>query len=185
MDAITALTTRTSCPRLDAPGPSAEQLEVLLSAAIRAPDHGVLRPWRFIVLQGDERHALGNIMVAELLRKQPEADQKAQDSAFAKALRAPTMVVAIAETVENHKVPIWEQVLAVGAAVQNMMLAAHAMGLGAMWRTGDLANSAEAKAALGFAEKDQVVAFLYLGTPAGPARSIPAETASSFLRQIP
>ena len=83
MDAITALTTRTSCPRLSGPGPSDEQIEVLLSSAIRAPDHGVLRPWRFIVLQGDERHPLGNIMVAELLRKQPDADQKAQDSAFA------------------------------------------------------------------------------------------------------
>ena len=125
MDTLTALTTRVSAPRLEAPGPSDEQLDMLLRAAIRAPDHGLLRPWRFIVLQGRQRERLGDIMVAHLLEEQPDADNRARDIARSKALRAPTIIVAVAEVTEGHKIPVWEQVLAVGASVQNMMLAAY------------------------------------------------------------
>ena len=78
MDTITALTTRVSSPRLDQPGPSDEQLDLLLRAAIRAPDHGLLRPWRFIVLEGEQRERLGDIMEAQLLEEQPEADTRSR-----------------------------------------------------------------------------------------------------------
>ena len=93
--------------------------------------------------------------------------------------------MAVAEVTENHKVPVWEQVLAVGAAVQNIMVAAHALGLGAMWRTGDLANDPSVKAKLGFAAKDQVVGFIYLGTPATPPKRLPDESPEQFLRELP
>ena len=79
----------------------------------------------------------------------------------------------------------WEQVLAVGAAVQNIMVAAHALGIGAMWRTGDLANDETVKARLGFADKDQVVGFVYLGTPAGALKNLPDEQPETFLRELP
>lgn len=88
MDTITALTTRVSSPRLDQPGPSDEQLDLLLRAAIRAPDHGLLRPWRFIVLEGEQRERLGDIMEAQLLEEQPEADKRSREIARNKALRA-------------------------------------------------------------------------------------------------
>ncbi|EKF74916.1 nitroreductase family protein [Alcanivorax hongdengensis A-11-3] len=185
MDALTALTTRVSSPRLEAPGPSGEDIEQLLQAAIRAPDHGILRPWRFLVLQGEARHKLGDIMVEQLLAKQPDADERSREAMRGKALRAPTLIIAVAEITEGHKVPAWEQILAVGAAVQNMMVAAHAMGIGAMWRTGDMANSELAKARLGFAAKDQVVAYLYLGTPSGPGKPLPAENPADYLRDLP
>ncbi|QJX03191.1 nitroreductase [Alcanivorax sp. IO_7] len=185
MDTLTALTQRVSVPRLTDPGPSDDQLRRLLEAAIRAPDHGMLRPWRFIVLRGEERQRLADIMEWRLLKRQPDADQGARDNIRGKALRAPVIIVAVAEVTENHKVPVWEQVLAVGAAVQNIMIAAHAMDLGAMWRTGDLANDESVKARLGFADKDQVVGFVYLGTPAAPSKSLPDETPDVFLRELP
>ena len=118
MDTLTALNTRVSVARLTEPGPSADQVRQLLAAAIRAPDHGMLRPWRFLVLEGEERERLGDIMEWRLLRRQPEADQCARDNIRNKALRAPTIIVAVAEITEGHKVPAWEQVLAVGAAVR-------------------------------------------------------------------
>ena len=185
MDTLTALTTRVSAPRLEAPGPSDEQLDMLLRAAIRAPDHGLLRPWRFIVLQGRQRERLGDIMVAHLLEEQPDADNRARDIARSKALRAPTIIVAVAEVTEGHKVPVWEQVLAVGASVQNMMLAAYEQGIGAMWRTGAMANSTLAKEKLGFAAKDQVVAYLYLGKPVGSLKSLPGDSPADFIRELP
>ncbi|MAX55212.1 MAG: nitroreductase [Alcanivoracaceae bacterium] len=185
MDTLTALTTRVSCPRLAEPGPSDEQLDLLLRSAIRAPDHGLLRPWRFIVLEGDQRERLGDIMEAQLLEEQPEADSRTREIARNKALRAPTIIVVVADITENHKIPAWEQMLAVGAAVQNMMLAAYEMGIGAMWRTGAMANSNLAKSMLGFAAKDQVIAYLYLGTPAIGLKSLPDDTPADYLRQLP
>lgn len=185
MDALTALITRVSSPGLDVPGPTQEQLETLLQAAIRAPDHGLLRPWRFLVLEGEDRQRLSDIMEEQLLAQRPDANAMSREKARSKALRAPTIIVAGADITEDHKIPVWEQVVAVGAAVQNMMLAAHAMGMGAMWRTGDLADDNDAKARLGFAPKDQVVAFLYLGTPVGYAKPLPQEEPDRYRLSLP
>ncbi|ASK33542.1 nitroreductase family protein [Alloalcanivorax mobilis] len=185
MDTLTALRTRVSVPRLTEPGPDREQLRQLLAAAIRAPDHGLLRPWRFIVLQDEQRQGLADIMEQQALARQPDADRCALDSARGKALRAPTVIIAVAEITEGHKVPAWEQVLAVGAAVQNMMVAAHALGIGAMWRTGAMADDPAVKQRLGFTDKDQVVAFLYLGTPAGAIKSLPEQNIADYLRDLP
>lgn len=185
MDTLTALTTRVSMPRLTEPGPSPEQVRQLLEAALRAPDHGWLRPWRFIVLEGEQREGLADIMEQQARARWPEADRAALEHARGKALRAPTVIIAVAEITEHHKVPAWEQVVAVGAAVQNMMVAAHALGIGAMWRTGALANEAAVKLRLGFADKDQVVAFLYLGTPVIPPKPLPDEQVATYLRDLP
>lgn len=185
MNTLTALSHRVSMPRLTEPGPTPDQLRQLLAAAIRAPDHGMLRPWRFIVLEGEARERLGDIIEWRFLKRQPGASQSARDYQRGKAQRAPTIIVAVAEVTEHHKVPVWEQVLAVGAAVQNIMVAAYAMGLGAMWRTGDLANDPDVKEKLGFAAKDQVVGFVYLGTSAIAPKSLPDETPEQFLRQLP
>lgn len=166
MDAITALTTRASVPRLTEPGPDAAQLDTLLRCAVRAPDHGLLRPWRFLVFSGQERRRLAEILVDATLEDQPELDQAAREKLAAKVYRAPMVMVVVAETQPEHRIPVLEQILAVGAAVQNIMVAAHALGIGAMWRTGALASHPLVKQRLGFAEKDEIVAMLYLGTPA-------------------
>jgi nitroreductase len=170
-----AIGLRASAARLTEPGPSREQLNVILNAATRAPDHGRLSPWRFIIVVGDGRRTLGEAMAAALRERDPEAKEAALDVARGKPMRAPT-IVAVAAAVRNHaKVPEIEQVLAVGAAVQNMLLTAFSLGIGAMWKTGAAAYSTHVKKALGLAPGDHIVALLYLGTPVATGAARPAD----------
>lgn len=171
MDILTAIETRASSPRLGEPAPSRADLERILLAGAKAPDHGRIAPWRFVVLEGDRRHVLGEAMAALLKRTSPDKSDADLQSERTKALRAPTIVVAAAHADKTHKVPEIEQILAVAAAVQNMFLAANALGYGAMWKTGSAAYDASVKSALGLEASDQIVAFLYLGTP--PAKAPP------------
>jgi nitroreductase len=165
MDVAEAIRSRASAPRLSAPGPSPEQLETILRAATRAPDHGRLSPWRFLVLEGDSRKRLGEAMAAVAREKDPAASAGKLESEAAKALRAPTIVVVSALVQAHPKVPEIEQLLAVGAAVQNMLLTCQALGIGAMWKTGAAAYSGSVNRALGLEPGEKIVAFLYLGTP--------------------
>lgn len=173
MNVVDAILARASCPRLAAPGPDDARLHRLLDCALRAPDHGLLRPWRFLVFQGDARHALGRMFVAAA----GESDERAREKLATAPLRAPLVIACVARIVEgNPKVPPVEQVASVAAGIQNMQLAAEAMGYGAMWRSGDIARNARLKVLLGLKESDEIVGFLYVGTPAGerPARPLPA-----------
>lgn len=185
MDAITALHTRLSTPRLADPGPSQDDLACLLRAAMRAPDHGILRPWRFFIVEGDQRQVLGEIFVAAQLEDDPETPTAVLEKVRNNPLRAPLVMIVVAETDPDNRVPVIEQVLAVAAATQNMMIAAHAKGIGAMWRTGRMASHGLVKERLGFAEKDEIVAYLYLGTPTGSRKALPDESYESYLRELP
>lgn len=173
MDLLTAIDSRSSSLKLVAPGPSREHLERILSAGARAPDHGKLGPWRFVVMEGDGRNVLANAMMASLKRRVPTCTDAQLEIERQKPLRAPTIVAVAAHLTRGHKVPVGEQVQAVAAAVQNMFLAAHALGYGAMWKTGEAARDASINRALGFEDDDEIVAFLYLGTngAAGPVRA--------------
>lgn len=186
MDAITALHTRLSIPRLTAPAPTAEQIDQLLRAALRAPDHGILRPWRFMLLEDAQRERLGEIFVEAQLQDDPDSEPAVLDKVRGNPLRAPCVLVVVAETDPANRVPVVDQVMAVAAATQNMMLAAHALGLGAMWRTGRMAEHPLVKQRLGFAEKDEIVAYLYLGTPApGSRKLLPDDSPAPYLRELP
>jgi nitroreductase len=167
MEALEALSTRRSPAKLFDPAPDAEQLQSILATGMRAPDHGRLRPWRFIVLRGAARERFGELMAQTLQSRAPTVPADVLAREKQKPLRAPLIVVVAASLVEGHKIPIIEQVLAAGAATQNIMVAAHAMGFGAMWRTGDAAYDTQVKEALGLAPSDAIVGFLYLGTPSG------------------
>jgi nitroreductase len=172
MNLFTAIDTRSSAIKLIAPGPSREHLERIMLAGARAPDHGKLAPWRFAVLEGDARTVLANASAEFLLASEPHATEAQLARERDKPLRAPTIVVVAAHITRGHKVPEQEQVQAVAAAAQNMFLAAHALGYGAMWKTGEAASALQVKRALGFDADDEIVAFLYLGTNAlaGPVR---------------
>jgi nitroreductase len=184
MDAIEALTQRRSPPKLVDPAPDDAQIEAILAAAIRAPDHGRLRPWRFLILRGPARERLGTVLADALKARMPEMPADAIERERQKPLRAPLMVVVAASLVEGHKIPVIEQMLAAGAATQNLVLAAHAMGFGAMWRTGDPAYDARVKAALGLAPTDAIVGFIYLGTAAGRPAIPPNEPGvKDFVRE--
>jgi nitroreductase len=171
MQAIDTLLKRRSAKTLTEPAPDESALELLLECAARAPDHGRLRPWRFIVIRGAARERLGELMADQLQRKLPAASAETLQRERQKALRAPLIVVVAAVCNGETRIPAVEQILAVGAAAQNMMLAATALGFGAMWKTGDAAYDDTVKVALGLAASAAIVGFLYLGTP--PADGVP------------
>lgn len=165
MDALDALLNRVSVPRLREPAPDAAQRELLFRAALRAPDHGQLRPWRFLTIEGTGRERLGELFAQALAVGAADVGEEALAKARAMPLRAPLLVVVVARVQEHFKVPPQEQVIAAGCAAHAILLAAHAQGIGAVWRTGELAYNARVAAGLGLAAGEQIVAFLYLGTP--------------------
>jgi len=173
MELLAGIESRTSALKLGDPAPTREHLERIIGAGIRAPDHGRLRPWRFVVLEGEARGRLGDAMAAKLRAKMPDATPDQLDGERRKALRAPLIVVVAAHTTPG-KIPEIEQVLAVGAAAQNMMLAAHALGYGAMWKTGGAAYDPATKELFGLAPQDHIVALLFLGTTVAPGPLVPA-----------
>lgn len=174
MDAIEVLLGRASAPKVREPGPTPSQLDTILRAGARAPDHGRMQPFRFVVIEGEARNRLGALMATALAARDPTVSDAALESARAKARRSPTIIAVGAVVRSNPKVPDIEQVLAAGAACQNMMLAAHALGLGAAWRTGEPAYDLAVKSGLGFDPSDVIVGFLYIGTPiaAAPERHV-------------
>ena len=166
MDVHTAISSRASAAKLIAPGPSAQQLEKILMAGTRAPDHGRLSPWRFVVLDGDKRKILATSMSEMRRRLTPGATAEDVQREGDKAMRAPTIVVVAARTNTPGKIPEIEQIVAVGAGMQNMILTAHALGFGTMWKTGPAAYEEAVKTDLGLDAKDHIVGYLYLGTTA-------------------
>ena len=165
MELFDAIASRSMAKQLSGPGPSAEQIARLLEAADRAPDHGRLKPWRFVAVNGPERETFANA-VAEARRDQiPAFTDEQMEIERDKIRRSPSILVAGCVVRRDiPKVPEIEQVIAVGAAVENLMLAANDLGVGAMWKTGPAAYSARVKAAVGLAPDDHIVAILHLGT---------------------
>ncbi len=164
MELFDAVQTRSSAARLSEPGPTPADLGKLLNAAQRAPDHGRLRPWRLIVLAGAVREAF-TAAAAEAKRARLPAMTGEQLAAERdKMNRSPTIVViGCAVNREQSKIPEIEQVVAVGAAAENLFLAAHAMGYGVMWKTGAAAYDPKVKATLGLRPDDHIIAIMHLG----------------------
>ena len=160
MDAIDALQNRTASPRLTDPAPSEQELETIFKAGLRAPDHGMLRPWRFLLVRGKGREKLGQVFAENLNPETAEQKTKLLNA----PLRAPLIIVGVAEIKEHPKVPAVEQVGSMAAAIQNMSVAIHALGYSSIWRTGKPAFDEGVKKALGFTAKDEIVGFLYVGT---------------------
>ena len=174
MEFFDVLDSRASALRLTEPGPSPGQLDRILAAGVRAPDHGRLSPWRFLVLEGDARGVLGQAMADAFAAVRPEAGPGDLQRERDKVMRAPTIVVVAAAVRPHPKAPPLEQIETVAAGAHNMMLAAHALGLGAMWKTGAPAEAPGVKAALGLDPEDVVVGFMYFGAvqTAGEPRGV-------------
>lgn len=184
MDALESLMTRRSPAKLSEPAPSAEALDRALAAAVRAPDHGKLKPWRFLVIDSDARAAFGEVMVDCLKRQQPDANEEMLSREREKPMRAPMIIVAAAKVTPDHpKIPAIEQVLAAASATQNLWLAFHAQGYGVMWKTGAPAYDDGVKAAFGLAPADQIMGFMYVGTIAAPAPDIKRPSAEGFVER--
>lgn len=172
---------RNSAPKLTEPAPSAPELEEIFQAALRAPDHAWLRPWRFLTIAGERRADFGEVLERCLLARKPDADEAAQAKARAAPLRAPLLVVVVAKISEHPKVPAIEQRLSAGCAAQAILLAAEACGYAGIWRTGDPAFDRAVMDALGLASNEEIIGFLYLGSRNGPAKPIPALDTGEFV----
>jgi nitroreductase len=173
MQALDLLLNRVSVGRLLEPAPDAAQRELMFRAALRAPDHGQLRPWRFLTVEGDARVRLGELFAAAMA-SDPANKAEALDKARAMPLRAPLLIVVVARLSEHPKVPQEEQVLSAGCAAHGLLLAAQELGFGAIWRTGALAHHPQVLAGLGLHTSERIVGFLYVGSFEGERRTPPA-----------
>ncbi|MBX2849965.1 MAG: NAD(P)H nitroreductase [Acidiferrobacterales bacterium] len=166
MDALTALQERNSVHHLTEPAPSKIQLENIFKAGLRACDHGNLRPWKFLVIDGEAREKFGELMVkVKSVLDGKQVDDELANKLRRKPLRAPTIVAVVARIVDHQKIPEIEQVMSTAASAQMMMTAAHAQGIGAIWRSGALMFHESMREGLGLRNSDQIVGFIYLGTP--------------------
>lgn len=142
-----------------------EVIEKLLGAAVQAPNHFKVRPWRFVVLTGEGRNKLGDVMAASQADRKPDLPPEALAKTQALPLRAPAVIAVAADKPTEEKVIEIENVSAASAACQNILLAAHGLGLGAIWRTGEWARDEKVKEFLGFAPDQYIVGFIYVGYP--------------------
>jgi len=181
MDAIELMLTRESALKLQAPGPSVDELDRIFASAVRAPDHGRLRPWQFVVIKEDQRGAFGDLMAESLRRRDPTAGPGELAREREKAFRSPTIIVVAAKLKQGTKIPDVEQIASAAAAAQTIILAAPALGYGAVWKTGAPAYDAFVKTSLGLDADDQIIGFLYIGTQAGGSSPIPRPQAADFV----
>jgi nitroreductase len=186
VDALQLLQNRVSITKLVEPAPSHIELLEVFKAAARAPDHGKLQPWRFLTITGAELNRLSDIFVAALSRSTPEASPAIVEKTKNMPFRAPMIIVAIAKCQEHPKVPKREQIIACGAATQNILNALFALSYGAVWRTGDLAYDGYVKESLGLSLLEEIIGFLYVGTPVLPIPAAPqVDVASIFGAWLP
>lgn len=160
------------------PAPSADELGRILQAAMSAPDHGEMRPFRFIVIQGDARQQLAKVF-EQAARLRPHLDEAGVEKQKSKPLRSPLIVVVVARVMQNPKIPDIEQILSAGCAAQHIQLACSALGYGSVWLTGDNAYDIQVYEPLGLDINERVVGFIYIGTPQQSLPSKPRQDASS------
>jgi len=177
--ALDFLNLRRSVPSrlLGEPAPDAAQLDELLRASIRVPDHGKLVPWRLLAIRGDARAKLGAALADLHVRKEPDLPPAVAEKDRMRFSFAPLILAVIARIEPDHpKVPAQEQLLSAGCVAYNLLLGAQALGFGAQWLTGWSAYDRDAAALLGLGANEHVVAFIHVGTPteAAPERNRPA-----------
>jgi len=169
-DALDLLKTRRSVKPMElaGPAPSAAELDTLITIAARVPDHGKLKPWRFIVFEGEARNAAGDVIAEVFRTDNPEAT--ADQIAFERArlARAPLVIAVVSRAAPHVKIPEWEQQLSAGAAAMNLTNAAHAMGFAASWITEWYAYDRRVLARLGLTASERIAGFVHIGRPATP-----------------
>lgn len=180
---LSLLLTRRSGKARDliAPGPSPEQLRTILAAAMRVPDHGKLAPWSFVEIT--DRDALKRLIMDALPRERPQTTSKELEKLDGFAHQAPCLVAVLSRP-KDSPIPRWEQQMSAGAAVQNLMLAAHASGFAANWLTGPAAYLDAVARELG-GEGACVAGFIFIGTPVRPLEERPRPALDSVVRRWP
>lgn len=148
---------------MDGPGPDDADLRKIMEAGMRVPDHGRLTPWRFIVIRGDARNAIGDVIAEAFKKNNPDAIDEQIEMEQERLTRAPVVVAVVSKVHREHKIPEWEQILSAGAACQTMLIAAQSMGYAAQWLTEWYSYDANVKAAVGAASDDAIAGFMFFG----------------------
>lgn len=162
MEAIDLLLNRYSASRLIQPAPSGETLHKIIQAGMRVPDHGALRPWRFIIIENAGLTRFSQLLVATA--QQLAMGEEAVEKARLAPLRAPMIIAVVAHCTPSNNVPYQEQRLSAGCAVMAMQMAAFALGFNGIWRSGVWTEAEQVRQAFGCRVQDTIVGFLYLGT---------------------
>ncbi len=159
-------TRRSGKPRdMITPGPDEAQLEVILGAAMRVPDHGKLAPWRMVIIPTNKRGAFAGLLKAAYLAEKPDAGRLELEAMDQFANQAPCLIAMLSTPISGSKIPVWEQHLSAGAACMQMLNAAHAQGFVSSWLTGWPAYNVQVKGALGGSANDQIAGYIFIGSP--------------------
>ena len=169
-----------SANSLGEPGPSESEIGQILTAAARVPDHKKLVPWRFLLFQGEARKAFGEVLAEICRSEEKDPGPFRLETEANRFMRAPLVIAVISRVVKNPAAPEWEQILSAGAACQNLLVAATALGYGAQWITEWYGYSQGVRAALKLAENERVAGFVYIGT----AKETPEERERPALADI-
>ena len=169
-DALQLLKTRRSVKPMELTGPAPSEAEIgnMLTIASRVPDHGKLKPWRFIVFEGDARFAAGETIAAAFRGNRPDATPDQIEFERNRLARAPLVIAVVSRAAPHVKIPEWEQQLSAGASAMSVVFAAHAMGYAASWITEWYAYDRRVLDALGLAPNERVAGFVHIGRPAKP-----------------
>ena len=165
-ECLSRLLQRRSVPPrwLGEPGPSDQEVENLLKIASRVPDHGKLVPWRFVLIQGEGRQRLGEVLAAAFQADNPGAGAEQIAIERERFAKAPLVIAVVSRVVPHVKIPDWEQVLSAGAVCMNLLNAATALGFGASWLTGWAAFDRRVLDALGLSAEERIAGFIHIGT---------------------
>lgn len=177
MNAVELLLKRQSCSKLIAPAPSVNELDTIVNAGLRAPDHGHLTPWHMFIIEGQGLEKLSQLYASA----SPADDVDKVKRAASLPFRAPLIIAVIAKIQTHPKVPATEQLLSAGCAVHAMQMAAFALGYGAIWRSGELCHADIVKKAFNCSQLDEIVGFLYIGTPEGALPKIPEIDSKQYI----
>jgi nitroreductase len=170
-DPLAALNQRISSPamQLGEPGPNAEQLDQLLSAAIRVPDHGKMTPWRMILVRGNERAPLGERLAKIHEKADPDVAPSKLDKDRHRFAAAPLTVVVVAVVDEEHKkVPAIEQLMSAGCVAFSLLIGAQALGMSGQWLTGWAAYDKKVAKLFELKSNERIIGFMHIGTPHEP-----------------
>lgn len=147
------------------PGPNVSQLNQIFRSAASAPDHGLVRPWRFVIVPADKRALLAEVFALALVDRDPGATLEQIETAREKAHRAPLLMLVIARLGNcEPPIPALERMVSVGAAVQNMLLMAHGQGFGSSLTSGQAMQSPRMRQLFGLDVGEEAVCFLNIGT---------------------
>lgn len=179
---IEAILGRSSEPRLQAPAPDPTTLDQVFACAARAPDHALLRPWRYLVIEGDGLQRLGELFASAC---GPEATDKEKEKLLKAPLRAPMIIVGIACHHSHPKVPAGEQDMSAAVGMGYILLALQSLGFAGMWRTGAMASHPAVAEGLGLVSNETITGFLYVGSVSGAKPCVPRPEPTAFVARWP